>query len=263
MALSDVRNTTRLSDKADPDLWKLPVAASTKIWAGSLVMIDAGYAKPAASSTGKIIAGRAESTVDNTAGADGDLVIVVRRGCFKWTNSSAGEAITQADVGKKCYAVDDATVSKTDNGETRSEAGLVYQVESDGVFVLTVPGGTAGFTGGQDVIVALTDSTGGSGTHDDTLADGLNSTAPAAVTATALGDLVATQNTGWGANTEAGFDSISTKFDAAVTDITNLRATVLTLQSDAVIANQNISDLAQKVNEIIARLVLAGVTDSA
>jgi hypothetical protein len=97
----------------------------------------------------------------------------------------------------------------------------------------------------------LTDNTGGSGTHDDTLADGLNSSAPDALTATALGDLVATQNTGWGANTEAGFDSISTKFDALLVDVTALRATVATMQLDAVIQNQNDSDLAQKVIELV------------
>lgn len=116
------------------------------------------------------------------------------------------------------------------------------------------------------IAATLTDSTGASGTHDDTLADGLNSSAPSAVGTSALGDLVAT-NGGWGASTEAGFDSISTKFDLAVTDIANLRATVLTLQSDAVIQNQNDSDLAQKVIELVTaqgqnRTAIVALTDA-
>ncbi|MCR4341634.1 MAG: DUF2190 family protein [Gemmatimonadaceae bacterium] len=104
-------------------------------------------------------------------------------------------------------------------------------------------------------LVTLTDSTGDSGTHDDTLADGLSSTAPDAVTTSALGDLVAT-NGGWGSSSEAGFDSISTKFDAAVADITAMRATLLAVQADAAVQNQNDSDLAQKVIEVVAQLAV-------
>lgn len=129
--------TDRLGDDAIPPLLKLPVAAATKIYAGAMVMIDAGYAKPSATATGKLICGRAESTVDNSAGAAGDKVIAVRRGVFKWENSAAGDLIAQAHVGTVCYAVDDQTVARTDGTGTRSPAGIVLQVESDGVLVET------------------------------------------------------------------------------------------------------------------------------
>jgi hypothetical protein len=128
-------HTPRLGDSAFIDLWKLPVKASTKIWAGSLVVIDAGYAAPATTALGKIVVGRAEQTVDNSSGSAGAKVIEVRRGTFKWNNSASGDLIAQADVGKICYAVDDQTVAKTDATGTRSPAGIIMQVESDGVLV--------------------------------------------------------------------------------------------------------------------------------
>lgn len=127
--------TARLGDSAVPPLWKLPVKAATKIWAGSLVVIDAGYAAPGRTATGLIAAGIAQETVDNSAGAAGDKVIAVRRGVFKLGNSASGDLIAQADVGKAYYIVDDQTVAKTDATGARSLGGMVYQVESDGVFV--------------------------------------------------------------------------------------------------------------------------------
>jgi hypothetical protein len=127
--------TTRLGDDTRPPLWKLPVKANTKIFAGSLVVVDAGYAAPGRTATGLITAGRAEATVDNTGGSAGAKVAEIRRGVFKFNNSSAGDAIAQADVGKVCYIVDDQTVALTSDSSARSRAGMIYQVESDGVLV--------------------------------------------------------------------------------------------------------------------------------
>ncbi len=53
-----------------------------------------------------------------------------------------------------------------------------------------------------------------------------------APTATVVGDLVATQNTGWGSSTEAGFDSIATAIDALIADNLDLRKLVASLVAD-------------------------------
>lgn len=127
--------TSRLGDATRPPLWKLPVKANTKIYAGALVVVDAGYAAPGRTATGLIVAGRAEQTVDNTGGSAGAKVIEVRRGIMKFNNSTAGDAIAQADVGKVCYIVDDQTVALTDATASRSRAGMIYQLEADGVLV--------------------------------------------------------------------------------------------------------------------------------
>jgi hypothetical protein len=144
-----------------------------------------------------------------TATASGDVIEAVSANDLAFTASADQTAITDntgGSVADAIAAVVTAPTALTDNG-----------------------GGTADATvASQAAPVALTDNTGDSGTHDDTLADGL--------TTSALGDLVAT-NAGWGSSTEAGFDSIATKFDLAVADIAT--------------ANQNISDLGQKLIELV------------
>lgn len=100
--------------------------------------------------------------------------------------------------------------------------------------------------GPQAAIVSLTDSTGGSGTHDDTLADGLTSVAPAAYAAHAAGAVAVTSNA-------------ATDLDTTAAAVANLRGVTATLVTDVTILNQNTSDLGQKVNEILAALRAAGI----
>jgi predicted RecA/RadA family phage recombinase len=84
-----------------------PVAAATKIFAGSLVCVgSSGYAAPAADTSGHRFVGVALEQVDNASGANGDKVVRVRRqGVFEFDAAS----ITQAMVGDSMYAVDDHT----------------------------------------------------------------------------------------------------------------------------------------------------------
>ena len=111
------------------------VAAGAKIFAGSLVVLDGGYAKPGATATGLVAIGRAEEMVDNTSGGNGDVTVTVKRGVFRFANSAAAEAITAAEIGSDCYVVDDQTVAKTSDTNTRSVAGTVHDVDADGVWV--------------------------------------------------------------------------------------------------------------------------------
>lgn len=130
-ALTEDRNT----HQRQGDEISVPVAATKKIFAGSLVAASAtGYATPGATATTLTALGRAEEQVDNSGGADGDVSVQVRRGVFKFGNE-AGDLVTQAELGKDCYIVDDQTVARTDGGATRSKAGKVVGVDSDGVWV--------------------------------------------------------------------------------------------------------------------------------
>ena len=118
------------------DLRVEPVAAAIKIWGGSLVMRNvAGFLTKGAVAVGCVAVGRAEKTVDNTAGAAGALNLEYQRGIFLFANSTAGDLITIADVGKVCFILDDQTVAKTDGTATRSRAGIVDWVEGAGVWV--------------------------------------------------------------------------------------------------------------------------------
>jgi len=131
-ALTKDRNTVRRDGVQFSD----PVAAATRIFAGSLVCLDAsGNAVPGSTATTLKARGLAQEQVDNSAGAAGDLRIETRRGVFPFANSAAADEITRADIGATAYIVDDQTVAKTDGTSTRSAAGTIRDVDSDGVWV--------------------------------------------------------------------------------------------------------------------------------
>jgi hypothetical protein len=130
-ALTAARNTPQRAG----DILGYPVKASVKPIQGGIAVLSAGYAAPATTATGLIAIGRFEQTVDNTSGADGALSVQVRRGTFRFGNSASGDLVAQADAGADCYLVDDQTVAKTSGTNTRSVAGKIIAVDSDGVWV--------------------------------------------------------------------------------------------------------------------------------
>lgn len=132
VALTAERNTRMRTG----DIRLEPVAAAVKIWNGSLVMRNAaGLLTKGATATGCIGVGRAEKTVDNSAGAAGAASVEYRTGIFLFANSAAGDLIVAADIGKPCFIVDDQTVAKTDGTASRSRAGIVDGVDAIGVWV--------------------------------------------------------------------------------------------------------------------------------
>lgn len=105
-------------------------------------------------------------------------------------------------------------------------------------------GGTADATvASMAAATTLTDSTGGSGGHDDTLADGLTSVAlteaSGAIGGTSDGDLTALVDPAGdaGASVIAGIRECATAINTLITDVT--------------VQNQNDSDLAQKIIELV------------
>lgn len=127
--------TERQTDERVPALRNLPVAEDAIIYAGAGVVLDAGVAKPATAAPGLLSAGRAEETVDNTGGEDGDKTVRVKRGCFRFANGADADEIGLADVGATAYWIDDQTVGLTDDGGGRSAAGPVFDVDEGGVWV--------------------------------------------------------------------------------------------------------------------------------
>lgn len=116
----------------------LLVAASTHIFAGSLVAVVGGYAVPAADTAGHKVMGVAEHEADNSDGANGDIEIRVATGVFLFELS----AIVAADIGKKALVVDDQTVSDDAAALTNDiEAGLIEQLENGKVWIYVSPRG--------------------------------------------------------------------------------------------------------------------------
>lgn len=136
MALSADRNTPR----ADGDILE-QAADAALIYGGALVMRNAsGYLTKGQTALGLVGVGSARQHVDNSDGSAGDLTVKVQPGVWRFANSSSSDAITIADIGRVCYAVDDETVARTDGRTsglpTRSPAGIVVDVDDLGVHVL-------------------------------------------------------------------------------------------------------------------------------
>ena len=92
-----------------------PVKAATRIYGGSMVVVDStGYAVPAGNTAGHKLVGIALEQADNSTGADGAIYIRVRTaGVFEFGASS----ISQANVGAEMYVVDDQTFDDVDPGQ--------------------------------------------------------------------------------------------------------------------------------------------------
>jgi predicted RecA/RadA family phage recombinase len=104
------------------------VAANTKIYAGSLVCVNAaGYAVPAADTSGYHFAGVAMEQVDNSAGSDGGQTVKLRRaGVFEFDAAS----ISQAMVGTDMYATNDHTVDDTAGATNHIKVGQLVKYVS-------------------------------------------------------------------------------------------------------------------------------------
>lgn len=134
MALSAERTDSR---RREGSIRTFDVAADAVIWNGAMVALDSGGdLTQAATATTLTVIGVALENKDNTGGSDGDLACRVWvNGIWLMDNSADADAIANTEVGDVCYAVDDRTVAKTDGGATRSVAGTVDQVTSEGVYV--------------------------------------------------------------------------------------------------------------------------------
>ena len=113
---------------------EIGIKANVKVWAGGIVVNDAGVAAPGRVATGLVALGMALETVDNTGGSANAKRVKIQRGVFGFKNQG-DDAVVAADIGKDCFIVDDETVAKTSATNTRSVAGKVFSIDGDTVFV--------------------------------------------------------------------------------------------------------------------------------
>jgi hypothetical protein len=110
--------------------YSYPMAASTHIYAGSLVVLDtAGNAEPATLATSKVAVGVAQEEVNNT-GAAAAKNITVKTGVFRLGNHGS---ITKTSIGDMVYMYDDEAVQAS--GSSTSPAGRMVDIDALGVWV--------------------------------------------------------------------------------------------------------------------------------
>lgn len=117
-----------------------PVKAAAKIYKGSLVSLNAGFARKGTEAASEKVVGIALETVDNTDGADGDVEVKVVSGIEVELNATS---IAAADRGKVVYLVDDNTVDET-AGVNSVKVGILHDfISATKGTVYIPPGGMA------------------------------------------------------------------------------------------------------------------------
>lgn len=253
----------------------VPVKASAQIYLGAAVGFTSGYARG-------LVAG------DDFAGFALENKLGTTDGAVNCAVSPSGQvqlsisSIAVTDIGKPVYASADGTFTLTQS--TNSKIGTVSRWVSSGVAIvryeaqgagadlsgITVLTDSSGGTANNTIEacaepVTLTDSTGQSGTHDDTLAattvptiTATNPTAPTAYSAVvnmtdpvtkAEGEAVSAAL----ATLRGEVATYETAISALVVDVTAITA-LQTVQC------QNASDTAQKIIEIVT--VLAAIQNN-
>lgn len=130
-ALTDNRDTPEYLGKMTG-----PVQGSNTIFAGSIVAVDSnGLAVAASDAPGLKVIGRAlVKSVNVLSDYVATKRIRVQRGIFRWGN---GGSFTAANIGDLAYLLDDQTVTTAALATNDIIAGLIMDVDSDGVWVDT------------------------------------------------------------------------------------------------------------------------------
>lgn len=115
-----------------------PVAAGAVIPENTLVAlaVPTGLAHGAPFAATDKIVGACKGRTDNTGGGASAISVEVESDSVRpYLNSAGGDAITLADVGADCFAVDGQTLALTDGGGTRPRAGKIHNVTELGVWL--------------------------------------------------------------------------------------------------------------------------------
>lgn len=128
------RNTARNDGK----LFAVPMAAGAVIGGGLLVTIDdKGLAHEGQIKAGWHVIGLSDEAADNSAGQDGEAVVMVRRCEAFYFDNDTANPVTQVTVGKACWLKNAYTVTASAPAEGSVAVGRVLTVSpDDGVQVL-------------------------------------------------------------------------------------------------------------------------------
>lgn len=138
----------------------LNVASGTVIYAGALVAVDTNnYAVPATDTATLKVVGVATAGIDQRASLyDSSKRLMVRRGVFLFKN---GGSLVDGNIGDWAYVEDDQTVSTAAEMSNDILAGVIIDVETDGVWVDVGAVNRAGAIAGSTIAASGNASVGG------------------------------------------------------------------------------------------------------
>lgn len=136
LARDTIRRSQTLGGVLAALMFAMPLAAATRTYQGSMVALNtSGYVVKASADPTLRIIGVDEVGADNSSGSAGDVTCTPTRGAFYFANSSSTDAITDSDLGRYAYVVDDNTVARTSAYGARPVAGRILGVDDFGVLV--------------------------------------------------------------------------------------------------------------------------------
>ena len=113
-----------------------PLGASVTVYGGSIAITDsAGNVKNAASPastdvTWGLIAEQRPFPPLAASSTAGTYQVEILTGSFFLASGTSSDALTAADLGKTVYVIDEKTVGKTSNGNTRPVAGVLMAIDT-------------------------------------------------------------------------------------------------------------------------------------
>lgn len=119
--------------------YELPPKAATTHYIGTLAGDKAGEALPVVADVLIKRIGVVEA-IGGPQGAPTRIKVCVdpTKIFGPFANSTAGDALAEADVGAIVYGVDNQTLAKTDGSATRPAVGYLHSVTAEGVFFTKV-----------------------------------------------------------------------------------------------------------------------------
>lgn len=121
---------------------RLKVKGDTVAAMHDIAVLSGGYVTVGSAATSLKIVGTFAEAVDTTGAADGaefdgwlgpQINLGLDKRIFWFDNATAGDAIAQADVGKKAYI--NGARSVTDTSTSRSTAGTILALSPDAAYV--------------------------------------------------------------------------------------------------------------------------------
>lgn len=131
-ALTTGRLVKQLAEKNSR---RFPVGAGVVCWEGGMIGLSgvgaAAVAVPMSVSTSLKCVGVADGTGDNRLGVAGAVSVDADVGVFLM-NNDANDPVTIADIGNAVFATDDNTISRTNGSGTKSQAGILFNIDPAG-----------------------------------------------------------------------------------------------------------------------------------
>lgn len=139
--LTQPRFTPQRMDSGYMNTEVVAMASGATLFVGALVCLqNVGTGSSARAVRGQVATGlRAIGIMDNqphlipkgsyTSTQDGFPKVQIRKGCFKLDISSS-DPVTEQDLYKAVYVLDDHTIAKTSGGNARSLAGVLQKIDN-------------------------------------------------------------------------------------------------------------------------------------